>query len=461
MKKLLTFTLSVSLLLTGIAGCGANTAPASDTGTASNTAPASDADSASNTAPASDAGPAAASTDSKDPVNLRFAWWGGQSRNDYTLKLIEMYEKLHPNVKIEPEYSSFDDQWKKLVPQAAANDLPDIIQMSVSYISQYGEKGQIIDLAPYIKNGLLDTSSISDNFLTVGQFKGKQYQITLGVNAPAVVVNPKMISDSGAAVPGSDWTWDDAEAIGAKLHDSGKMLAGSIHIRNFFDFYVRSRGGNLFSDDGSGLGYSDDTIFTDYFTRLKKMYDAGYMLSMDKQAQKQDVIEQDEMVLGNAAASFTWSNLYVAGSALVKSPLDILPPPGPDNQKSIFLMSSQGLSVANNSKNKEEAVKFVNWMINDIEANKIIKGERGVPISSKVQEAIKPLLSPAEQKMMDYVAWVGENAVSNRPIDPVGAVEVEKLLNDTGQQILYNKISVQDAAAKFRKDATAILKRNQ
>jgi multiple sugar transport system substrate-binding protein len=270
-----------------------------------------------------------------------------------------------------------------------------------------------------------------------------------------------MISDAGATVPDNNWTWNDVEVIGAKLKGSGKMLAGQIDIRNFFDFYVRSTGGNLFSPDGSGLGYSDDKVFIDYFTRLKKIYDAGYMLSLDKLAQKKDVIEQDEMVLGNAASYFTWSNLYVAGSDLTKRPLDILPPPGPDNKKSIFLMSSQGLSVAKNSKNKEEAVKFVNWMINDIEANKIIKGERGVPISSKVQEAIKPLLKPEEQRMMDFVSWVGKNAVSNRPIDPIGAVEAEKLLKDLSQQILFKKISVEEAAAKFRTEANAIFKRNK
>jgi multiple sugar transport system substrate-binding protein len=100
-------------------------------------------------------------------------------------------------------------------------------------------------------------------------------------------------------------------------------------------------------------------------------------------------------------------------------------------------------------------------MINDIEGNKIMKGERGVPISSKVQEAIKPLLTPEEQKVVDYVAWAGKNTSSDNPIDPVGAVEVTKLLTDMSQQILYKKISLEEAAAKFRKDATAILAKNK
>ncbi|MNG40647.1 putative ABC transporter substrate-binding protein YesO [compost metagenome] len=47
------------------------------------------------------------------------------------------------------------------------------------------------------------------------------------------------------------------------------------------------------------------------------------------------------------------------------------------------------------------------------------------------------------------------------PPNPVGAVEVDKLLKDTAEQILYKKITVEEGAAKFRKEATAILAKNK
>ncbi|MFE5320756.1 ABC transporter substrate-binding protein [Paenibacillus sp. NPDC056579] len=436
-SKQIALSLSLSMLLTGVVGCSS-----SDT-----------------SAPASQ--PADGSGSSKEQIKLRVAWWGGQSRHDYTLKMIDMYEKQHPNVKIEPEYAAFDDYWKKLVPQAAANDLPDVIQMSVAYISQFGDRGQLEDLAPHMTKGTIDKSSISDSYLKVGQYNGKQYQLTLGVNALAVVYDPQMIKDAGASLPSNSWTWDDFEAMASKLKAKGKLAAATIDDRNFLSFYLRTFGGNLFDPNGTSLGYTDNKLFTDYYTRLQRMYNNGYLLALDKQAQKKGVPEDDELVLGNAGTTFTWSNLFVADSAIAKRPLDIAPPPGPNIDKGLFLQSSQGLSVAKNSKNKEEAIKFVNFMINDIEANKIMKGERGVPISSKVQEAIKPLLTPEEQKVVDYVAWVGQRTTSDNPIDPVGAVEVSKLLTDTSQQILYNKISPADAAAKFQKESNAILGKNK
>jgi multiple sugar transport system substrate-binding protein len=47
------------------------------------------------------------------------------------------------------------------------------------------------------------------------------------------------------------------------------------------------------------------------------------------------------------------------------------------------------------------------------------------------------------------------------PPNPVGSVEVEKLLKDISEQIIYKKTSIADAAAKFRKDANAVLAKNK
>lgn len=441
MKKFLPLFLTSSLLAVSIAGCGGGetAAPSGSPGGASGSAP--------STSGKSDA-----------PVTLRFSWWGGQARADYTMQMIELYQKQHPNVKIQAEYASFDDYWKKLVPQAASNDLPDVFQMSVAYISQYADRGQIEDLGPHMDKGTIDKSSISQSFLDVGKYNGKQYQITLGVNALAVVYDPAMIKAAGAPEPSKTWTWSDVETIAAKLKASGKLLTSTIDDRNFFNFYLRTKGKNLF--DEKGIGYQDDKMFVDYYTRYQKLYNDGYLLSLDKLAQKKDVPEDDEMVLGNAGMSFTWSNLYVADSKAAKRQLEMAPPPGPDIDKGLFLQSSQGLSVAKNSKNKEEAIKFVNFMINDIEGNKIMKGERGVPASTKVQDAIKPLLAPEDQKVFEYVAWAGGQTKSNNPIDPVGAVEVTKQLVDMSRQIFYKKTTPEEASAKFRKDAVSIMAKN-
>lgn len=439
MKKPIAALLALGLLLTACGGGGKSGAPS----------------------PSATTGASATATPSKDPVKLRIAWWGGQTRHDYTLKVIELYKQKNPNVTIEPEYAAFDDYWKKLAPQAAASDLPDIIQMDVTYLSQFGGKGQLEDLQPYTKNGLINTADISPNVVGSGMYEGKLNMIPLGMNALAATVDPAALTKAGVAMPAKTWTWDDMETLGGKLKANGKLLFDYMRYDVFFPYYLRTTGNKLYSADGASLGYADDKPFIDYYKRYQKWYDAGYMLGLDKLGQKKFLPEDDEMVLGNAFGSIAWSNQFVGFSAAAKRTLELLPIPGPDGNKGLFMKPSMGFAITKNSKQKEEAAKFINFWINDIDANKLIKGERGVPISSKIKEALKPLLTPEETKVFDYVAWAEQNSSPMDPPNPVGSVEVEKLLKDVSEQILYKKMSVEEAAAKFRKDANAILAKNK
>ena len=442
MKKTLTAVLLFSLI-TSLIGCsgGAAEKPA-DTGTKT---------------PAVNAG------DAKDPVKLRIAWWGGQSRHDYTLKVIEMYTEKNPHVTIEPEYAPFDDYWKKLAPQAVAGGLPDIIQMDISYLNQYAGRNQLADLKPFTENGVLNVADVSENALSGGEVEGKLVAMNLGVNALQTTFDVDTMKKNGIDIPSKEWTWDDMDKMGAQAKEKGLQIGGFAYRHDvFFPYYLRTIGQKMYSDDGKTIGYTDDKAFIDYFTRYQQWYDNGYILSLDKEAQKKGVAEEDEIVLGSSISGTGWSNQFLAVANLVTDrPLELNPMPGPGIKEGLFLKPSMYFAVTESSKQKEEAAKFIDFFINDIEANKLIKGERGVPVSSKVKEALKPTLSSNETKIFDYVTWAEANSAIGDPPNPIGAVEIEKLLRDLSERILFKKIAIDQAASEFRTEANAILARSQ
>ena len=47
---------------------------------------------------------------SGDQITLRFMWWGGDERNEATLAVIDQYQKLHPEVRIEAEMNSHEPE---------------------------------------------------------------------------------------------------------------------------------------------------------------------------------------------------------------------------------------------------------------------------------------------------------------------------------------------------------------
>jgi len=169
-----------------------------------------------------------------EQITLRMTWWGDQPRHDYTLEVIELYQEQNPGVKIEAEYASWDDYWQKLAPQAAANELPDIIQMDLSYISQYAQNNQLADLSPYVGEQI-DVSNMADTIVSAGEIDGGLYGFNTGVNAVGFNYDPAALEKIGIDSLPEDWTWDDYIEISDKAADAGIYFDSGMQPDVFFN----------------------------------------------------------------------------------------------------------------------------------------------------------------------------------------------------------------------------------
>lgn len=395
-------------------------------------------------------------------VTLRVAWWGGQPRHDSTIKVIEMYEKKNPNVKIVAEYANWDDYWKKLAPMAAVSQLPDVIQMDTAYLFQYGKKDQLEDLTKYIKDGTIESSSIDENAITGGLIADKLYGFTLGSNVLTVITNDDMLEETGIKMDDENWTWNDFEKIALDVQKgTGKYGTNGMNPAHvFFPYYLRTQGKRFYSEDGTGLGYSDDKLFIQYFERQLRLVDANAFPTPDVEAHIKG-LEDEFIVTGESAMTWNWSNQFSGFAQSAEASLSLNLPPEQAEEKALFLRPSMFFSIPKSSKQKEEAAKFIDFFVNNVEANKLIKGERGVPVSSKVVKAIKPELTEEETKIFDYVEKASQNVSASDPPDPLGSAEVMKVLQDISEQILFRKITPEDGARSFREQAEKILRINK
>jgi multiple sugar transport system substrate-binding protein len=447
MKKWLMLILVFTLVASVLAACGGNNN--NEAANKSSDKPAaSDSGSKSDT-PAVD--------EKKEKVTLRMAWWGGQPRHDYTLQVIEMYEKQNPHVTIEPEYASWDDYWKKLAPQAAANELPDILQMDLSFLAQYGENQQLEDLTPYLGNEI-DVTNIAQSIVDGGKLGNNIFGFNLGVNALGFQYDPALLAKTGFELK-DNWTWDDYMVFAEKAKAAGLYVDTGMRPEVFFSYYLRTQGKSLFGD-GTALGYEDDQLFIDHFSRLADVVKTGAGLTPDQKAQIKGP-EDDPAVKGEAIGIWQWSNQFVGYQQVAARDLAMHPMPGPNMQQGLFLKPSMYFSVSKNSKQKEEAARFISFFVNDVEANKLILADRGVPGSSVVKEALKPALSPQQVQVFDYIAWAESNSSQMDAPDPIGTAEVFAALTSVVEQMDYDQLSAVDAAKQFREQANAILAKNK
>ena len=175
--------------------------------------------------------------------------------------------------------------------------------------------------------------------------------------------------------------------------------------------------------------------------------------------------EQDPMVYGSSEDSMSWcafaySNQLAAIQQAAPDGVEIgiTTWPSDDLTKSNYLKPSQFFAVTTDCKNPEEAVKVLDYITNSVECNKVLLGERGVPISQKVSEAITPELDETNQKIVRYInEVVTPSCTTINPAAPNGANEVYDLLKNLEEQVLYGQISADDAAKQLFEEGNAFM----
>ncbi|MGO4234515.1 ABC transporter substrate-binding protein [Pseudarthrobacter sp. YAF2] len=199
---------------------------------------------------------------SEDPVTIRFAWWGNDSRAKTTMEVIKAFEAANPTIKVQGENTEFSSYWDKMATQIAGGTTPDVIAMSGAYPSEYASRGVLLDLDKVKEQ--IDTSKFAEGTVDLGKINGKQYTITAGVNSMSMVLDPKVFEAAGVPLPDDEtWTWDDYARIAAEL--TKKSPAGTFGTTpmandSFLAVWARQNGQELYTDDGKKMGISEDTL---------------------------------------------------------------------------------------------------------------------------------------------------------------------------------------------------------
>ena len=131
--------------------------------------------------------------------SMSVAWWGNQTRNERTQQVLDTYGEAN-GISFDGQFAEWSDYWNKLATASAGHTLPDVVQMDYSYLQQYVSNGLLVDLTPYVEDGTLDVSNVSETVLNSGKVDGKLYAIPLGVNVPAVMYNKDLLDENGIEI---------------------------------------------------------------------------------------------------------------------------------------------------------------------------------------------------------------------------------------------------------------------
>ena len=320
-------------------------------------------------------------------TNLALAWWGNPTRNKNTQAEIDAYMKANPDVKISGQPGEFSSYWDKLATQTAGGKAPDIIQMDMNYISEYGSRGALLDLA---KRRHVQVRRGHRRFRQDQRQAGRHQCRHQQRGHPCQPQGLREGQDGPARRQNLDLGPDDRGWCGGRLQ-SGSALrrGGSCWAQTHCSARsCASTARNSSLENGLGFDAAEAQAWYDLMVKGQKAKAFGTPEQISEEPAKP--LDQSAIVVGTAAMQYYNSNQLEAVSAAAGQQMKMLRAPslaGKATERKAWYKASMLWSASAKTKNPEAAIAWINWFANSPEAADIDLAERGIPPNAEILAA--------------------------------------------------------------------------
>ena len=402
-KKALSLTLA-SVMTLSLAACGS-----SNTSTDSTTAaPAADTTAAAG----GDTTTAAAST---EPVELKFSWWGGDTRHEATEKAIEAFMAKYPNITVTPEYGAWTGWEEKQSLNILGGNAADVMQINWNWIESYSGNGtNFANLEDYAD--VLDLTQFPQESLDQCKADGKLMAVPVALTGRLFYWNKTTFDEVGVALPTDEASLLAAgAAFKAYNEDYYPLALGEYDRAIFLVYYLESVYGKPWVVDGQ-MQYTEEEIAAgmDYISKLEDEHVIPTLATIN--GDMADSLDKNaKWIDGKYAGIFEWDS---SASKFQKAVVESTNKP---NQEFVigefikfgdynggFNKISMGLAVAATSAHRKEAAMLIDFLLNDPEGVEICSTERGIPCSAAAVKILNDknlgdgLVKEANAKVLAY-----------------------------------------------------------
>ncbi len=344
----------VILLLAGfiLSACGADatpTPPATQTIPATTKAP----------APTGVGNPA-------NPTVITWSFWGDSTEIAINNRLRGVFEAKFPGIKVNILNNDWPTYFDKLKNEWVGDKAPDV--MFLDNVPTWANSGLLEPLDSYITRDKLDIDDFYSGLLNAFRYKGVLHGLPRDNDTKVIYVNLDMLREAGIAVPQAGWTWQDLRSAAQKLTQrdaSGKITRYGFAFEpdTWWRLWVWQNGGELYDnytapqpptrllldnkDASDAVQFFADLINKDQVTPTYEQMNSGdkiaELFSTGKLA----------MAFGNHTNIATYANTPGLRWDVV---------PLPAGKQRVNVLGGAGYSINKNSKHKEEAWQFIQWL---------------------------------------------------------------------------------------------------
>jgi oligogalacturonide transport system substrate-binding protein len=405
------------------------------------------------------------------PITLRFSWWGGAGRHEATLKAVRLFEARNPGLKIKAEYMGFLGYLERLTTQVAGGAEPDVMQINWAWLAMFSKRGTgFTDLAPHLSPAVKEQLPPDD--LATGTINGRINALPVSYTARILIWNQGTFDRIKAPLPRN---WDELFAAGPlfrkALGENAYPLDGELYDMILLSqAWVQQTHGTPFISPGPNPQVAmNEAAALDWVRTYRRLVDEHVCTSLQLRASlggaEKPTEQQPDWVAGRWAGNYTWDSIIGLRASTLKGEnrlsLGEFPMLPGAQHSGIFGRPSLMFAVGRHCKQPAIASRFVDFMLTDPEAARLLGRTRGLPAAKNAFALLQAegKLPPLELQAFEQIRKQREAGRIPLPAPLFEHPRMHKFMREVFELVAYRKTSDIEAAQRLLKGGQALLNR--
>jgi len=327
------------------------------------------------------------------------------------------------------------------------------------------ESGALLALDDFV-GSTIHLDDMTPALIDTYRVDGKLYSLPWGLACGVYFYDTVVFEQAGATPPTNEWTWDTYAALARQISDATPPdVYGSADIwapagtGSFapFEMFLRQRRKFPYGTDGQ-LAFEKSDL-TEWFTFWDEMRRSGAVTPAEVTALETG-FETSPLVTGRAAMYPINSSIASSLQGLSPNELNIVPLPNGTGSSALpgetfgqYVNASLTISGNSGTADPQTVAAFMDFVLNDPDANQIALMSRGVPPSSAMAALVQPQVSPIEQKMIAVVDYVQQHIDAEVVPEPAKSSPIPDLMNRCHQDIAFERATIPATVDRFFTEA--------
>jgi multiple sugar transport system substrate-binding protein len=344
---------------------------------------------------------------SGEKVNLTFSTWGNPGEIKVMQKAVDGFMKENPNINVKLVPIPNDGYIQKLQTQLQGSQAPDVFYIGDGDISTIIETGKLAPLTKFMNSSesYVKPEEFSEGLWGASKKGNEIYGVTVDCNPMLMYYNKKLFSELGIKSPqeyfdAGEWNFAAMEEVTSQLHDAKKY--GFI-VDNWWGplfSWIWANGGEIYNKETGEFVLDKNEKGIEAMRFLDRMIDEKnftYSGSLPKGQGAEAMFMSGQV--GMVAAGRWFSPLFHENKSLE---WDYIPwPSNTENKTEPVGVPTAYMSVNNDSKHKEEAMKFATYYTSKVGQETRLAGiGNAIPSISGIDDSV------TDSKVPEHVQYI-------------------------------------------------------